>query len=206
MDELRPGLFRWTAPHPDWEPEAEAESPADWPQLVGSVAYDARETAVLIDPLVGDGGWDELDAFVRGRPVHVLTTIGFHSRSRDAVEARYGAAAESGSDALLPGVVAIPIPDAGETMFWLPEHRALVPGDRLLGDGEGGLRLCPPSWLRYLRNDMTIDRLREELRPLLDLPVELVLVSHGEPVLADGSTAIARALDDQLHHSSATER
>ena len=194
MDELRPGLFRWTAPHPDWEPEAEAESSADWPQLVGSVAYDAGETAVLIDPLVGDGGWDELDAFVRGRPVHVLTTIGFHSRSRDAVEARYGAAAESGSDALLPGVVAIPIPDAGETMFWLPEHRALVPGDRILGGRRGGLRVCPDSWLRYLRGRITPDGLRQELRKLLELPIRMVLVSHGEPVLRNGRAALKRAL------------
>jgi hypothetical protein len=32
------------------------------------------------------------------------------------------------------------------------------------------------------------------LRPLLDLPVEMVLVSHGEPVLRDGRNALARAL------------
>ena len=38
-------------------------------------------------------------------------------------------------------------------------------------------------------------QLREALRPLLDLPVEMVLVSHGEPVLRGGRNAIARALD-----------
>ena len=37
--------------------------------------------------------------------------------------------------------------------------------------------------------------LRESLRPLLDLPVELVLVSHGEPVLENGREAIAAALE-----------
>jgi len=30
---------------------------------------------------------------------------------------------------------------------------------------------------------------------LLDLPVELVLVSHGEPVLQDGRAALERALE-----------
>jgi len=35
------------------------------------------------------------------------------------------------------------------------------------------------------------------------LPVELVLVSYGEPVLADGRTAMKRALA-QPHSSSAT--
>ncbi len=33
-------------------------------------------------------------------------------------------------------------------MYWLPEPRALVPGDLLIGDGEGGVRMCPESWLR----------------------------------------------------------
>jgi hypothetical protein len=33
------------------------------------------------------------------------------------------------------------------------------------------------------------------MRPLLDLPIEMVLVSHGEPVLSDGRHALARALD-----------
>jgi hypothetical protein len=41
---------------------------------------------------------------------------------------------------------------------------------------------------------MTVEELRDALRPLLDLPVELVLVSHGEPVLAQGRDALAEAL------------
>ena len=39
-----------------------------------------------------------------------------------------------------------------------------------------------------------IAALPARLRPLLDLPVEMVLVSHGEPVLRGGRTAIERAL------------
>jgi hypothetical protein len=37
--------------------------------------------------------------------------------------------------------------------------------------------------------------LATRLRPLLDLPIESVLVSHGEPVLTDGRAALADALD-----------
>jgi len=40
----------------------------------------------------------------------------------------------------------------------------------------------------------TDDELREALRSLLDLPVEMVLVSHGAPVLRNGRAAIERAL------------
>lgn len=92
------------------------------------------------------------------------------------------------------GVEALRIPRAGETIAWIPGPRALVPGDRLLGDGEGGVRLCPASWLRYLRSGPTLEDLRGALRPLLDLPVERILVSHGEPVLRGGRTALERAL------------
>jgi glyoxylase-like metal-dependent hydrolase (beta-lactamase superfamily II) len=75
-------------------------------------------------------------------------------------------------------------------VYWLPEHRALVPGDVLIAD-DGGLRLCPESWLPEKK---TLDDLRDSLRPVLDLPVELVLVSHGEPVLENARAALAGAL------------
>jgi hypothetical protein len=77
-------------------------------------------------------------------------------------------------------------------MFWLPEVRTLVPGDRLLGDPGGGLRLCPESWLYWV----SVDRhgLRLLLEPLLELAIERVLVSHGEPVLHDGNEALRECL------------
>jgi hypothetical protein len=192
VQELRPGLWRWTARHPEWQPDQATDSPGDWPPEVGCVAYRAPEALVLIDPLVGPGQWEALDALVEDRltPVHVLVTIHWHERSREQVVERYSA-----SEAVPVGVEAIPFEDAGETMFWLPEHAALVPGDRILGfGGDGGLRMCPDSWLRYLNNGLTGEALRRRLRSLLDLPVELVLVSHGEPVLAGGRDALARAL------------
>jgi hypothetical protein len=79
-------------------------------------------------------------------------------------------------------------------MVWIETLRALVPGDRLIGDGAGGLRMCPPSWLRYLPGPPGVHELRAGLRALLELPVELVLVSHGEPVLRNGAAAIRAAL------------
>jgi hypothetical protein len=194
LTELRPGLYRWTAPHPDYEPDPEPDSPADWPEQVGCVAYQGPEALVLIDPLVPDELWPSLDRLAEGRRVAVLTTIGFHRRSRDAVAERYGASTSRAKKTLPQGVETVPIPRAGETMVWIPEHGALVPGDRLLSDRDGGLRLCPDSWLRYLSSGMTREELRAALRPLLELPIELVLVSHGEPVLSGGRDALERAL------------
>ncbi|HEX8120091.1 MAG TPA: hypothetical protein VF549_02390 [Solirubrobacteraceae bacterium] len=192
MDELLPGLWRWTAKHPAWNPGGEPGGVDDWPEDVGCVAYAAPRALVLVDPLVPEPAFlDDLDALVEERdlPVSILQTVRFHSRSRDELERRYAdrLAPEPG-----PGVEPVPIAGAGETMVWLSEPRALVPGDRLLGDGAGGLRMSPDSWMRYLGLDQA--GLAESLRPLLDLPVEHVIVSHGEPVLGDGRAVIARAI------------
>jgi hypothetical protein len=143
MDELAPGLRRWTARHPDAVEDPKPGSPADWPSEVGSVAYVADDTLVLIDPLVPDELWPELDELARGRRSIVITTIGWHRRSRDAVVERYGASTSRARKNLPSGVVPIPLRGAGETMVWLPEVAALVPGDRLLGDGDAGCACVP---------------------------------------------------------------
>jgi hypothetical protein len=196
LQELAPGLWRWTAPHPDWQPPKEPNSPADWEQHVGCVAYNAADALVLIDPLVVDGQYEQLDDLARSKArVAILTTLKWHRRSREALAARYDATTSRAKDSLPAGVDSIVIPRGGETMFWIPEHGALVPGDRILGDRSGGLRLCPPSWLRYLKNGLTHEDLRSTLRErLLDLPIEMVLVSHGEPVLREARKALERAL------------
>ena len=195
MEELAPGLHRWTARHPAWEPGAEPGSPDDWEPDVGSVVYRAPDELVLVDPLVER--WGPLDALVEGhgRPVVVLTTIRFHGRSRGEVAERYGAELRTHTAAPPAGVRRIPIAGMDETMVYLDAPRALIPGDRLLGDPQGGLRLCPVSWLRYIDRDDPPDEaaLRAALAPLLELDVGSVLVSHGEPVLRDGAAAL-RAL------------
>jgi glyoxylase-like metal-dependent hydrolase (beta-lactamase superfamily II) len=85
----------------------------------------------------------------------------------------------------------------GEVVYWVPSERALVVGDVLLGAGakprptDDPLRLCPERWIG---GGKTHDDLRASLRPLLELPVEQVLVSHGAPVLDDGRAALAAVL------------
>ena len=154
--------------------------------------YEATGAAVFIDPLLPPDPaelWPALDERVSDRPVVVLTTIQWHGRSRDAFAQRYRA-----GSAPPPGVEPFVVPRADETIFWLPEHRTLVPGDRIIGAAGGGLRLCPVSWLSYLPDEIGLEELRLALLPLLELPVERVLVSHGEPVLAGGREALAEAL------------
>jgi hypothetical protein len=153
---------------------------------------------VFIDPLVPGGEerfWSWADDRVAGRSVTVLTTLAPHRRSRKQVAQRYAASTSRAKRNLPSGVWSIVLRGARETMFWLPEHRTLVPGDRILGAPGGGLRLCPESWLYWVRVDR--DELRTLLKPLLDLPIERVLVSHGEPVLSRGAEALRRCLSTQ---------
>jgi hypothetical protein len=194
LQELARGLWRWTAPHPEWEPPKEQGSPADWERDVGCVAYEAGDAPVLIDPLVVDDDYAALDKLAGSKArVAVLTTLKWHRRSREVLSKRYDATTSRAKSTLPEGVRSIPIPRSGETMFWISEHRALVPGDRILGDRRAGLRMCPPSWLRYL-GGFTSEDLRTGLLPLLDLPIEMVLVSHGQPVPRDGRADLERAL------------
>jgi hypothetical protein len=60
----------------------------------------------------------------------------------------------------------------------------------LLG-ADAGIAVCPDSWLDERSSPQSI---RAALRPLLDLPLDRILVSHGEPVLSEGRAALERAL------------
>lgn len=199
-EELRPGLWRWTAHHREWKREIAAYA----------VATDAE--LVLIDPLLGADQWPQLDAAIGPRPLHVLLTVHWHARSAAEVAARFPGAriwAHSrdraatarrtpvtdvfrAGDDLPAGLVAIEARPRSEVLFWEPRVRALIAGDALLGDGErgDGLHTCPASWLP---RSSSLEDLRAALRPLSELPVELVLPSHGRPVLADGGKALAQA-------------
>jgi hypothetical protein len=196
--ELASGLWRWTAPHPDWKPDAATGSSADWPRQVGCVLLQSADSAVFIDAMPGADErafWAWADRRCAGRRVLALNTLAFHRRSRPELVARYSATTSRARRNLPPAVQPIPLRGAGETMFWLPEQHTLIPGDRLVTDAGGRLRMCHESWLAYLPSGIGLSELRGLLRPLLELPVERVLVSHGEPVLAGGRCALAEALE-----------
>ncbi len=190
--EIVPGLFRWTAPHPDWAPGDSGE----WDQMVGSVLYELPGVVTLIDPLLPVDGRDQflrwLDERIAGRPVSILTTIHWHRRDREELAERYRANSTKAWNAVPAGVTPKPLRGGGETLYWLGDAATLVPGDRLIGAVGGGIQVCPESWLE----DVRVDRagLAGLMRPLLELPIERVLVSHGEPVLHDGRAALARAI------------
>ena len=215
VEQLAPGLWRWKTAHPDWTPAQ--GGPEGWDPDVGSVYAEAYGDVLLIDPLVpadeahNTRFWAALDRDVaRAGTPHVLITCAWHARSSAAVLARYpGARLRAPADALddlpagvqadpfspgdpLPGrAAAIDATIPSEVLFWLPSHNALVAGDTLLGDEAGGVRLCPDSWLGGKDSRDVRAALWSQLA---DLPIERILVAHGNPVTAGGGVALQRAL------------
>jgi len=198
---IAPGLWRWTAYHSEWRKD------------VGCVYVETDDATVLVDPLVppeeSERFLQYLDADVEraSSPVHILLTVYWHLRSAPELAKRYDAGVwaparsakpverRTGSapratrpgDALPGNVEAHASGRAAELVYRLPLHRALVAGDVLLGDP---LRICPAGWVGKGGQAAV----RKALRPLLDEPLDRVLVSHGDPVLRGGHNALAAAL------------
>ncbi len=197
--EVAPGVWRWTAYFEEWRDD------------VGAVAIRRDDRLILVDPIFGPGQWDLLsDSTSLG--ISVLLTIHWHARDTSkVVENRPSSEVWAYSRDLAPirrrtpvtdifkigdplpgGLVAIPTKRSTEVAFWDPESRSLITGDSLLGDGAGGLKPCPDSWMP---DGATAADMAASLEPVLDLPVDQVLVSHGDPVLGNGRGKLAEALD-----------
>jgi hypothetical protein len=188
-EELRPGLWTWTAPHPSWTPDE--GGPEGWEQEVRSYALDTGEALVLFDPLVEVAEAGELAA---GRQVVVLLTCRWHKRSCADLVEQLGATVRAPGDTMAElGVPALPY-EIGDDLPGDVESQvggnALITGDVLLG-GESGFRVQPDSWLA---EGLTREGLRDRLRPLLKLPIELLLPTHGDPVVEDAHDMLSSVL------------
>jgi hypothetical protein len=65
MRELRPGVWHWQAPLPDWNEELE------WPEVFSSYGIELGDDFVLFDPLsVPDGARERATAVILTAPYH----------------------------------------------------------------------------------------------------------------------------------------
>lgn len=219
MAEVAPGLWHWHGTHPDWregEPwDASVSSyaaddgtrlllfdpiavPAEIEALIGE-----RETAIVLT-----APWHERDSrrLVETHDVPVYTPL---PDSAEYLMQKYGITAEQAGDGspdcvwllregvgeahpytagdrLEVGVEAYPGQKPNDLVLWVPGHRAVIAGDTLPDFGEG-LHINP----RWIDPDMTWEQVASGLRPLLELPVEHVLATHGGPF---DRAALERAL------------
>jgi glyoxylase-like metal-dependent hydrolase (beta-lactamase superfamily II) len=205
--ELQSGVWHWEGPHPEWTP-ANTEG---WGPEVSSYAIDDGERLLLFDPLAPPSGIDELAA---GRNAVIVLTNPWHERDARNLVERLGAPVFvprpdefnddvewlrpdlerleqdgrviSAGDRLPVGVEVFPGRLPNDLVLWVESRRALIVGDTLVDFGRG-LEL-PADWLP---KGVTREQMVEALRPLLELPVELVLPAHGAPT---DRAALERAL------------
>lgn len=220
--EIDTGLYRWSAPHPEWRTAIE------WGHEVASWAVVCGDSLVLVDPLVpsteesGQGPvLSALDALARyARAVEIMVTIPYHARSAEPLFHRWRESlpvriwghravatrflrddtpleiirtSKDGTPAELPAsVLAFPI---GNPRRY--ETPLWFPTHRALafGDALVGYDDALRIWQQGpFSRQWYREKFLPTLLPLLQLDVERVLATHGPPVLADGRAALRAAL------------
>jgi hypothetical protein len=219
MRELSRGLWHWTAPHPDWQ-EGEAWDehvssyaaddgarlllfdPLGVPRELEELAADRETAIVLTCP------WHERDA---RRLVERLGTPVFTPPPESAQDLmdNFGVTAEqagegspdvrwlvsgevgeghffAAGDRLPIGVEAFPGSRKNDLVLWVASQSAVILGDTIIA-GQDGPRINPD----WLPKGVTREQVVEGLLPLLELPVEHVLTTHGGP---HDRAALERAL------------
>jgi glyoxylase-like metal-dependent hydrolase (beta-lactamase superfamily II) len=198
--EVQRGVWHWEAPHPAWQPGA------NWEQVVSSYAIEDGGRLLLFDPLAPPSEIDELAA---GREAAVVLTCPWHVRDGRGLAERLGASLYvpppdegdpnpveghvfSAGDLVPIGVEAFPGMEPNDHVLWVRSCRALITGDTLIERGNG--LEFPRDWAStgaIAERGLQPEQILESLRPLLDLPVELVLPTHGGPT---DRAALERAL------------
>jgi glyoxylase-like metal-dependent hydrolase (beta-lactamase superfamily II) len=151
---------------------------------------DDGERLLLIDPTDPPSPVAGLAA---ERETVIVLTCPWHERDAPKLVERFGAtvfspppdhpegdtlAAHSfvAGDRLPVGVEAFPGLEPNDVVLWIESRRAIVAGDTLIDRGNGFE--FPTDWAN---KGVPTEQILESLRALLDLPVELVLPTHGPP-------------------------
>jgi hypothetical protein len=209
--ELQAGLWHWQAPHPEWTPEQSWPQlvssyalddgarlllfdPLAVPEKILDVAAAREPVVVLTAP------WHERDAqsLVEHFGARVFTPP---PDTADDLVRKYGITqeqipegwhspdvawllVEGGGEAHLYGagdrlpisLEAFPGRSHNDLVLWIKRVGAVVAGDAL---GDFGRGFEVPQ--EVLQHGVTREQVVDELRPLLRLPVEVVLPAHGAP-------------------------
>jgi hypothetical protein len=195
LNEVVPGIFHWTAVHPD----------------IGArvSSYYVGPAGIVIDPLEPEDGMGFFDA-LDVPPQQVVLTTGLHWRHSDRFRERFGATvrvARAGmdrwgaasereaepfefGDELAPGVVAREIggiaPD--DTALHITHGGgAIAFADALLAHG-GELTFMPD----HLLGDPAKDKaaITDSLRGLLTRDFDALLFAHSDPIATDGHSRL----------------
>lgn len=194
MEEIAPGIWHWTARHPEIG--------------IRVSSYHLPAERVLIDPIAPEDG---LDWFAEhGPPTDVLLTNRHHYRSSALFAERYGVTVHcvregmhefshgeqvepfDFGDELPGGVIAYAVgvicPD--ETALHITARDALALADGAVRGEDGGLLSFVPD--AYMDDpERTKEGLRESYRRLGELDFRHLLLAHGAPLVGTGHEALA---------------
>ncbi|HWJ51183.1 MAG TPA: hypothetical protein VNR42_09190 [Solirubrobacteraceae bacterium] len=204
MNEILPGVFHWTAPHPKIHVEVSS--------------YWLEESGVLLDPLVPPSEGLEWFAERSVAPTAVLLTNRHHYRESARFVERFGCSVHCNraglhefahgevvegfdiGDVLPGGAVACELgaicPD--DTALFLPAQHALAIADGVVKGGphgqDGPLGFVPDS----LMDDPPATKrglLAACERLIAELDFEHLLLAHGGPVIGNGRELLQELVD-----------
>lgn len=210
MTELQKGLWHWKAPHPDWESSEPWDQyvssyaiddgkhlllfdPLAVPGELKALAADRETAIVLTCP------WHERDSrsLVErfGMPVYTplpdtaedlmrMFGISAEQAGDGSPDLRWLLRENKGEahpytpgDSLPFGIDVLPGHRPNDVVLWIESHQAVICGDTLVDFGRG-LEIN----LRWRQEPGAREEIIEGLRPLLELPVEHMLATHGGPM------------------------
>jgi glyoxylase-like metal-dependent hydrolase (beta-lactamase superfamily II) len=189
VQELEPGVWWWEAIHPEW---TEEDDPATegWGPQVSSYALADDDRLLLFDPTTPP---DPVAELAHSRDVAIVLTCPWHARDARSLAERYGAAVVSpppdrpdedwiaeqiftAGDRLAIGIEVFPGMERNDLVLWHARRRVLIVGDTLIDRGPG--LEFPTEWAN---KGIPPEEILAALQPLRELPVELVLPTHGAP-------------------------
>lgn len=179
-----PGAWMWSA----WQPQRGMN--------FNSYLFERGGGCVAVDPLPLDE--ESMEALRALGGVHtIVVTNPDHVRGTAALRERFGSTVidtvENGQE-VFPGAYALVIPHGktDEIALYLPQARAAVVGDAIIGAPAGSLSLLPDEKLRDPR------RLAFELRRLWKMQLESLLLCDGQPIFTGADAALGALLDSRL--------
>jgi hypothetical protein len=193
MDELLPGVWHWTAKHPNTGSEVSS--------------YWVRPSSAVIDALLPDEG---TEPFREEPPERVLLTNRHHLRHAERFAEEFGSVIECSKPGLHefeggPGVQGFdfgeevaPGIEALEVGAICPDESALLIRDASALSIADGIRHYDgemdffADWLLGDDPEGVKAGLRESYRGLLDLDFDNLLFAHGEPLIGGGKEALRR--------------
>jgi glyoxylase-like metal-dependent hydrolase (beta-lactamase superfamily II) len=164
--------------------------------------FEAPDSIVLVDPQLWPDGDDAFLALGE-RPVRVLLTSPWHERDARLFVDRYGASvwapprarwkspSLTTTDELPAGVEAIaPAEDDNQVLFFFPAQRTLFTGDVFSGTGGRFHVFFDPDEIDEEARAVWLDSLSD----LAELPIDRVLIAHGESIFENGAERIRDAV------------